>query len=1489
MAVKFQLRRDTAANWTSANPVLDLGEPGVETDTLKLKIGDGSTPWNSLDYSVIRDFAELANKPTTLAGYGITDAATSAQGSLADTALQPGDGLSGAFTGDVTGSVFADDSTLLVDAVNSIVTADVTGNLTGNVTGNLTGNVTGDLTGNVTGQVSDLSNHDTDDLTEGTNKYFLTSRVDDHLSGGTGVDYTTGTISIGQAVGTTDSVEFVNIKATGYIEGPATFTIDPAAVGDNTGTVVIAGNLQVDGTTTTINSTTLEVEDKNVVLGPNAANDAANNGAGITVTQPDTSDASLIYNTTDTQWELNKDLDVAGVVTATEINLDATGDIHSTVDTGYVGIAGGTNSNVGANALFYGGTHASLAGVTKFRSGSTSTVTILANGNVGIGYDSPADNIHILGSNASPNVGITLQSDDTANATAAISLFARDASNVNKISEIKNVAGQLFIERSDAGTDVLALKSTSAGVGGPQLDFYHHSASPADNDVIGTINFNGWDSGSNPTTYARMSSVATDVTNGSEKGDLLLSTRTDASTFSEKVRIKYTGNVGIGTNDPDQLLQVYQEGVVGNNYNEGRIKVGGASSVLGFEMGYNSSGSGRAVLTSLNTTGGINNRLSLGFGAIDSNGEPGTTNVMTLNQAGNVGIGVSQPGHRLHIEEDYGATPLVHFDNTGSQATHGPALKLSASGRGVGVKDANIFSVNNIAGEIFNVRNDGHTYAYNYILKEIDTDISDTAVDIFVYDTSKDSDGGAWRKRTSHTSWYNETLNTSTRGIRKEFPAVAVIVAEDAQVTIYDGDDPDLPMWIVFNAASGNWLYYSSGTKAVQMLNGRLGVAASGSNQRFRTIDFITDQHREYSHTDGQASFTGGIVNRNSGTNVLLYEDDTPGIVNRAVNDMAMTVLPDAPIDPGTKLPTPTIALATDGGVSIIKDDGTIVSGGRLNSSWYARGVFFDGGNAVWATEGTAYHGLQRMSLPPYTSVEDLGSPTNSTSTWGYDIAFDTLANIYGVHPDAPRFLGNSSGFPDGNSIGSDKNGSLFMGTNQGLSIVHEDQQDITQGMVAYITNSYSSGWQHGDIILAGLADTDTTNLSDSNAVSNGTFDANVSGWYGDSEASIAWNAGGYADVSTTGDQTYAIAQAGILESGAKYSVSFRINPNNASNVFRIRLGGSGVQWTASNFPASTWTTVTSSDIGIVEADGTNLEIGINGGSATAFSIDDIFVRKLEVDDRSEKQNGLAVIGTINKDPVATGADIVGYSNFDSTRYLEQPYNSEFDFGTGDFSFVWWMNSAASGGDRIVWNLGDYNADNGLGALHYNSGGTGDSILLHFEGSNVGSSVVVQDHEANGWICVGMVRRDGVLYGYRNGVQVASSTATQSFSLASETIQTLNIGAGYSGGSIYSVGYTLSSLALFRASATAPSDEQMMKIYEDEKDLFKENAKATIFGSTDPDVNFVRALGYDDSTKLLHVGTDNGRSVFKNLVRVDNTTDAVTVAISASNGLVAED
>jgi len=50
MAINIQLRRGITTEWSTANPTLAVGELGLETNTKLYKVGDGSTPWNSLEY-----------------------------------------------------------------------------------------------------------------------------------------------------------------------------------------------------------------------------------------------------------------------------------------------------------------------------------------------------------------------------------------------------------------------------------------------------------------------------------------------------------------------------------------------------------------------------------------------------------------------------------------------------------------------------------------------------------------------------------------------------------------------------------------------------------------------------------------------------------------------------------------------------------------------------------------------------------------------------------------------------------------------------------------------------------------------------------------------------------------------------------------------------------------------------------------------------------------------------------------------------------------------------------------------------------------------------------------------------------------------------------------------------------------------------------------------------------------------------------------------
>ena len=128
----------------------------------------------------------------------------------------------------------------------------------------------------------------------------------------------------------------------GYLGGPATFVIDPASIGDNTGTVQIKGNLQVDGTNTTINSTTLDVDDLNITVAKGAGSSSAANGAGLTV---DGAGATILYTHSTTSWDFNKAVNVTGAVTATSFTGDGSGltglssTIASLTDVDVTGIA----------------------------------------------------------------------------------------------------------------------------------------------------------------------------------------------------------------------------------------------------------------------------------------------------------------------------------------------------------------------------------------------------------------------------------------------------------------------------------------------------------------------------------------------------------------------------------------------------------------------------------------------------------------------------------------------------------------------------------------------------------------------------------------------------------------------------------------------------------------------------------------------------------------------------------------------------------------------------------------------------------------------------------------------------------------------------------------------------------------------------------------------------------------------------------------------
>ena len=333
---------------------------------------------------------------------------------------------------------------------------------------------------------------------------------------------------------------------------------------------------------------------------------------------------------------------------------------------------------------------------------------------------------------------------------------------------------------------------------------------------------------------------------------------------------------------------------------------------------------------------------------------------------------------------------------------------------------------------------------------------STTVGAVFVYDTRNDSDGGAWRKK-ARGSWYSETLNTATRGGRREFPSVALIVADNVSsagsVTIYDLDDPAMPMYMVFNrsgtiGSSSNILSGDANVTCVHALNGRLLLGQDDTSGRggLRVVSLVDDSTALHRAAQTYDRYNGDISQRNAG--ITFGKDSSVGVIaNQVVNDVAATVLEGAEIG-ALGLPIPTIAVATANKISVIHSNGTVAnladtSGTRVfqNVTWRD-----DGSVVGYNSSNGAYQTFRIGSIYADTNSNDFRYENGSTT------------NI-------PNPI--SSAVSTGIAYG---NGKLYGGNSAGLTIFNENKGNPTESLFAYITSTYNSGMMLGDIRLATLA-----------------------------------------------------------------------------------------------------------------------------------------------------------------------------------------------------------------------------------------------------------------------------------------------------------------------------------------------------------------------------------------------------------------------------------
>jgi hypothetical protein len=308
--VRIQVRRGVSTgsgSWYSVNPTLAAGEIGLETDTGNFKFGNNVDAWNDLPYALadsLADYIPLSQKgvasgiasldssgfvPTaqlpplakvTVSSVADQTARLALTAEIGDIAIQTDTGAS--YVLQTAGASTNANWKELVgnEKVQDVIGAMLSGNTETGITVTYE-----DSDGTIDFVVADqFSTHTTSDLAEGTNLYYTTERAQDAVGEavGTGLSYndTTGAISVNTETIQARVANVTDVEI-GYLDGVTSAIqtqIDaksPLTSPTFTGTVsaadlTLSGNLTVNGTTTTVNSTAVNVNNQVIFEGATA-------------------------------------------------------------------------------------------------------------------------------------------------------------------------------------------------------------------------------------------------------------------------------------------------------------------------------------------------------------------------------------------------------------------------------------------------------------------------------------------------------------------------------------------------------------------------------------------------------------------------------------------------------------------------------------------------------------------------------------------------------------------------------------------------------------------------------------------------------------------------------------------------------------------------------------------------------------------------------------------------------------------------------------------------------------------------------------------------------------------------------------------------------------------------------------------------------------------------------------------------------------------
>ena len=797
----------------------------------------------------------------------------------------------------------------------------------------------------------------------------------------------------------------------------------------------------------------------------------------------------------------------------------------------------------------------------------------------------------------------------------------------------------------------------------------------------------------------------------------------------------------------------------------------------------------------------------------------------------------------------------------------------------------------------------------------IDQKKDDSINAVFIYNTANDSDGGAWRKRTQDTSWYNEPPSWQ-RGSRKEFPAIAIIVATDSEVKIYDGDSPDCPMWMLFQRGeygqgAGNIIEDQRITD-IHMLNAQLVVAQDRGTDSYGSpvINFISETILYMDPNSGEGGKRFGNI---AGRNLDQEKDHYVGTGERGIllgdsrmHCITQHVFPNSETDPMTGLPRPSIIVGTAGKLSVVHSNLTVNSGNSIS-----------GGEGVLAMTDVNEQGqlayIEKNGNPIYVrfvELKDKGGVANATHTRNYryyNLAVARFPSImWGPGTERICWAGDRK-LALANAAGCN----LYLNGGQDSSTVGDNGK-----IYARLQSEYPPAFLAMQNVCCFIDVADKNSNDDGhltslgNLISNGNFASNISGWNdkSGSGSSISHDSGNQR-MAMNGAVAYARATTSFTTIVGEY---YHVEVRGAFNAFgsgqHMSLQAGTAEYPSSGYNAlataifkkGTWDDNEPLNV-TFRATATTTWIYLESGFNVA--VDDVYAYRCDGDKGGglgftdnfgtsnvsrQLHKGIIPMGTVLRKKFSANSDIVVYNLGATTRHLEQSYNQRLDFlqnSNMPYTVMCWAqptSTGASGWSPLI-SLDHWNG------AKYLFWGTMNGIM------SVGDMAIGNTQiEQNGWYHLCWVKGQhgastNQVNVYVNGVYDGNGSPGGNYVAADH--QTLLIGARHANAQISPyVGGTVGDannwgdVALVRISQGAISADDVKEIYMHEQQLFRPNCKSLTQSST------IRDVDYDKSTGTLHLLTSSGRDEFRGLQRINSTSESAAngARISANGGMVVE-